>query len=74
MNTLFARKFSCELMALIRISLFVVERKNYQHWGCRHAAALTVSGDLLLIQEASYVTYSLILLATARVRSYSYYS
>ncbi len=31
---------------------------------------LVTWGDLLLIQEANYVTYSLSLLSTARVRSY----
>ena len=38
-------------------------------------AALTVSGDLFLTQEASYVTTTTVrleILATARIRSYSY--
>ena len=62
-------------MALIRTTWFVVERKNYYYWGYRQHCQLVVTwGDLLLIQETSYVTYSLTLLATARVRSYSYYS
>ena len=76
MNKLFARKFSCEWMdGSYKNHLVCSGEKELLALGLQ--SALSVSGDLrrlLLFQEASYVTYSLRLLATARVRSYSHYA
>ena len=72
MNKLFARKFSCELMdGSYKNHLVCSGEKGLSAQGRQAALSVVTWGDLLLFQEASYVTDSLRLLATARIRSYS---